>query len=68
MNDQNDHDLLIEMRTEMKAVREDIKDIKDNTTARVTALEKRVSGLERLVYIGFGILLAIEFYIIYIHK
>jgi len=35
----NDHDLLVELRTEMKAVREDIKDLKDGTQARLSALE-----------------------------
>lgn len=35
-----DHDLLIELRTEMKGMRNDIKDIKDGTTARIAALER----------------------------
>lgn len=35
----NDHDLLIELRTEMRGMRADIKDIKEGTTARLTALE-----------------------------
>ena len=36
---QSDHDLLIELRTEMRGVREDIGDLKTNVTARVTSLE-----------------------------
>jgi hypothetical protein len=36
---QEDHDLLIELRTEMKALRSDVKDLKDNTSKRVDALE-----------------------------
>jgi hypothetical protein len=34
-----DHDLLIELRTEMQGVRSDIKEIKDGTAARLSALE-----------------------------
>ena len=36
----DDRDLLIELRTEMKAVRTDIKDLKDNTAFRVSQLEQ----------------------------
>ena len=39
MISQSDHDLLIELRTEMQNVRNDIKDLKDGTTARIKALE-----------------------------
>lgn len=35
----NDHDLLIEMRTEMRNVRSDIKELKDGTTQRIQSLE-----------------------------
>lgn len=34
-----DHDLLIELRTEFRGVRADIKELKDTTSARVAALE-----------------------------
>jgi len=44
---QEDHDLLIELRTEMKALRQDVKDLKDNTSKRVDALElEKVDKLE----------------------
>lgn len=36
----NDHDVLIELRTDMKSVKQDIKDIKENTAARISALEQ----------------------------
>lgn len=39
MPQSNDHDLLIELRTEMRGIRADIKDIKEGTTARLAALE-----------------------------
>jgi len=35
-----DHDLLIELRTEMQNVRNDIKELKDGTATRIQALEK----------------------------
>jgi len=35
-----DHDLLIELRTEMKNVRNDIKDLKDGITERISNVEK----------------------------
>ena len=38
-NHLTDHDLLIELRTEMRAVRVDLKEMRDNTTKRVDTLE-----------------------------
>lgn len=38
-NGLTDHDLLIELRTEMRGVRTDVKDLRDNTSKRVDALE-----------------------------
>lgn len=35
-----DHDLLIELRTEMQNVRNDIKELKDGTAMRIQTLEK----------------------------
>lgn len=35
-----ERDLLVELRTEMKAVRADIKEIKDNTSFRINQLEQ----------------------------
>lgn len=35
----SDHDLLIELRTEMKGVRQDIKSFSDDTKERLAALE-----------------------------
>jgi hypothetical protein len=50
-----DHDLLIELRTEMQNVRNDIKELKDGTATRIQSLEKDkadrhiVDGLQRTV-------------------
>jgi len=35
-----DHDLLIELRTEVANIRNDIRELKDNTTSRVIQLER----------------------------
>ncbi len=42
----NDHDLLVELRTEFRGMREDIKDLKDGTASRLNALEKKTDDLE----------------------
>lgn len=42
----NDHDLLVELRTEFRGMRDDIKDLKDNTAARLSSLEKKTEELE----------------------
>jgi hypothetical protein len=37
---QNDHDLLIVLHTEVKNLRSDVKELKDNIVSRVDSLEK----------------------------
>ncbi len=45
---QTDHDVLIELRTEMRSMRVDMKDIRDNFSNRVSALESTsLSAKER---------------------
>ncbi|MEW6126723.1 MAG: hypothetical protein AB1757_06770 [Acidobacteriota bacterium] len=44
---QEDHDLLIELRTEVKGMRVDIRDLKDGTTERLTDVERDVDELEK---------------------
>ena len=91
MND--DHDLLLtfkaEVSTKLDRVISDVKELKDNVAARVSALEeektnkkdfdqytentdKKIDVLSRLVYIGLGIVIALNFailaYINYYHK
>jgi len=58
-----DHDLLIELKTRMEALRDDIKDLKDGTTVKIADHEVRLFSLENsktktntLVSIGVGIL------------
>ena len=47
MPQSQDHDLLIELRTEMRGVREDIKDIKDGTADKLLDHETRIRTLEK---------------------
>ena len=43
---QSDHDVLIEVRTEMRGMRGDIKEMKDDTVIRLVALERDVTSLK----------------------
>lgn len=43
----NDHDLLIELRTEMRGMREDIKSLSDGVTVRINDHETRIRSLEK---------------------
>ncbi len=71
----SDHDLLITLHEQVRGIRDDIKDIKDNLNSRVTKLEDEtidrkefdalqtdVRWLQRIAYTGIGILGAIQFY------
>ena len=51
---QTDHDLLIELRTEMRGVRGDIKDIKDGTASKLDDHEQRLRNLETNTNRWFG--------------
>jgi hypothetical protein len=58
----NDHDLLIELKTRMESLRNDIKDIKDGTAVQLADHEKRIFSMETsktrtntLMSIGIGI-------------
>ncbi len=43
---QCDHDVLIELRTEMRMIRQDIKELKDGLSTRVNDHESRIRSLE----------------------
>jgi hypothetical protein len=59
----NDHDLLVELKTQMIGIKEDIKDLKDGTSRQIADHEIRLNTLETskikqtvLLSIGTGIL------------
>lgn len=51
---QNDHDLLIELRTEMRGLRTDIKELKEATTDRSEDHETRIRALEQQRWLFAG--------------
>lgn len=70
-----DHDLLIQIDTKLERALVDIKELKDGTTARISALENdkasksevgrlnvRITWLERIAYAGIGALWIAEMY------
>lgn len=46
---ENDHDLIVELGVQMKQVLQDIKELKDTTTARVAALEAEKMNKETVL-------------------
>ena len=67
-----DHDLLIELKTRMEALKDDIKDLKDGTNVRIEDHEVRITSLENartrttiLVSLGVGLLIIIATMLIY---
>ncbi len=65
---QTDHDIMIELRTEMKEVRKDIKDLKDGTKEDIISLKADVRWLQRVAYTGLGILAGAQFYFNFLKK
>jgi hypothetical protein len=57
---QNDHDLLVELKTEMRLLREDIREMKDGNTVTLEDHESRIRFLERWVWLAVGALGIIE--------
>ena len=54
MPDTNDHDLLIELRGDVKAMRFELSEIKDNIKSRVDDHEKRIRSVETTLNQGRG--------------
>ena len=70
-----DHDTLVRIETKVERAIDDIKELKDGTAIKISNLEAtrattselaslriRVAWLERIAYIGLGIIYAIETY------
>lgn len=56
-----DHDLLIQLHEQIKQVRIDIKDLGDNTSAKVYDHEQRLRRLEMWGAMAIGALTLIQF-------
>lgn len=52
---ENDHDILIEVRTELKALRYDVNEIKDDTKLNISDHETRIRLLEASKNQGKGV-------------
>lgn len=68
----DDHDLLIELKTRMESLRNDIKDLKDNTSTKIDDHEKRIFDLETskgrqstFITIGVSILVVLISFIVF---
>lgn len=68
----NDHDLLIELKTKMDGLRDDVKNISDGTSKQISDHETRINGLEdsktkqnTAMSIGIGILSLLTSLLIY---
>lgn len=60
---ENDHDLIIEMRADIKALREEVKEIKDDLRSRVSDHERRIRFVERWMWTAVGAIAMGEFVI-----
>jgi hypothetical protein len=67
-----DHDLLIELKTRMESLKDDIKDLKDGTTVKIADHETRLFALEgvkskqnTLLTIGIALLTVVAAMLIY---
>lgn len=59
--DRESRDLLIEMRTQMVAIRADIKELKDGTTTTLNDHETRLRFIERYMWLAIGVVGLLEF-------
>ena len=62
MEKQSDHDLLVTLHEQVKGIRSDIQELKDDTKERLKNVETRVTWLERIAYGALALLGAVEFY------
>lgn len=51
---QNDHDLLVSLTTEMRLLREDIREMKDGNRVTLQDHENRLRFIERYMWIAIG--------------
>lgn len=64
----NDHDLLVTMHEQIKGIKNDIKDLKDGTSTKLSDHESRIRRLELYGAIAIGLCYGLQFYFNYLHK
>lgn len=65
---QNDHDLLVTMHEQIKGIKQDIKDLKDGHSEKITDHEIRLRRVEMWGAIAVGVGYALQFYFNYANK
>ncbi len=60
-----DHDLLITLHTEVRGIRDDIKEIKDGTSLKLADHETRLRRLELVFGVGAALFIGLELYLKY---
>lgn len=60
MDSTNDHDLLIELKTEIVGMRKDIQEMKENTKETITDHESRLRFIERYMWLAIGALTILQ--------
>ncbi len=60
---QLDHDLLIELRTEMRGLRDEVRKLNDGNSEKIQDHEKRLRAIEKYVWGAIGAIGIIEFII-----
>jgi hypothetical protein len=61
----NDHDILIELRSDMKALRLEVQDIRDNTKETLRDHEIRIRFIEHYAWIAIGAVGLVQIYFLY---
>lgn len=56
----NDHDLLIELKTEIVGLRKDINEMKDDTKSILADHEIRIRFIERYMWLAVGMVTVLE--------
>lgn len=69
MNDAlTDHDLLVTMHEQIKGIKQDIKDLKDGHSEKISDHEIRLRRVEMWGAIAIGFSYALQFYFNYVRK
>lgn len=61
MPDISDHDLILEMRGDIKLLQADVREIKESQSMKLNDHETRIRFLEKWMFIGFGVIGFIQF-------